>query len=91
MSSARSGEAARGRRAAVTRAAHDGALAPQGAGRTGQLVCLRCGSVVAFDDPELARTLRELAAAHGFALEVGSVDLRGTCWACQAPRAGGMH
>ncbi len=47
-------------------------------------VCSRCGSVVDFDDAELAAVVRAVARRTGFRIDSHRLELFGLCPACQA-------
>lgn len=47
------------------------------------LVCDRCGSLVAFDDPGLERAIARLSDQLGVRVESHEVLLRGACASCQ--------
>ncbi len=46
------------------------------------LVCERCGTLVAFDDPELERAIQRLSRRLGATVSGHEVLLRGTCASC---------
>lgn len=45
-------------------------------------ICDRCNQVQEITDPSLAKRLKQLADASGFALQKSTVELRGTCRSC---------
>ncbi len=47
-------------------------------------VCSRCGTVVDFDDAELAVVVTEVARRTGFRIDSHRLELFGRCPACQA-------
>ena len=49
------------------------------------MICERCGKVSELADDKLARRLAALAREAQFALTKTTIELRGTCFACQAP------
>jgi Fur family ferric uptake transcriptional regulator len=50
------------------------------------LICLSCGRIVEFVQPEVERLQDEIAAAHGFSLEQHRHELYGTCATCRRGR-----
>ncbi len=48
------------------------------------LLCDTCGRLVPFDDPELERSIEQLAGRLGFHAHGHEVILRGECRACQS-------
>jgi len=52
------------------------------------LVCVHCGSLVAFDDPELEAEIDRLSGRLGLPIEHHDVLLRGSCRGCCEPAAG---
>lgn len=48
------------------------------------LICSACGSIGELDDPEIARTVAERAAALGFLVQHQTIELRGLCAECRA-------
>ena len=48
------------------------------------LVCERCGTVSAFEDPELERAIERLSHRVEFEIDAHDVTLRGECPACLA-------
>lgn len=55
---------------------------PGGSEHHHHLVCDRCGELYPFDDPELERSIVELAERHGFHVTDHEVTLRGVCPGC---------
>ena len=53
------------------------------------LICLGCGAVVEFEDPELIARLRKVAEQSGFALQRHALYLYGSCQRGDCPNAGG--
>lgn len=49
------------------------------------LVCLTCGRVEEFYDPEIEKRQREIAEARGFALQEHALSLYGTCSKTDCP------
>jgi Fur family ferric uptake transcriptional regulator len=47
------------------------------------MVCLKCGRILEFQDPEIERRQELAAAAHGFTIESHSLRLYGTCRSCR--------
>ena len=46
------------------------------------LVCDECGDATHVDDDDVSRTVRGIAAAHGFKAERPVIEIRGLCKAC---------
>ncbi len=46
------------------------------------LVCDECGEATHVDDDEVSRTVRAIAAKHGFKAERPVIEIRGLCKAC---------
>jgi Fur family ferric uptake transcriptional regulator len=57
-------------------------LHPGGAHHHHHLVCERCGTLVAFDDPGLERAIAEVSKRLGVRVEHHDVLLRGACGRC---------
>jgi Fur family ferric uptake transcriptional regulator len=53
------------------------------------LVCRYCGRTVEIDGPGAEAWASQVGAAHGFADVEHTIELIGTCAACQVARAGG--
>lgn len=51
------------------------------------LICVMCGQVVEFIDPEVEKRQAEVAHAHGYKLVDHSMALYGVCPACQARKS----
>jgi Fur family zinc uptake transcriptional regulator len=51
------------------------------------LICGRCGGAAELDDPAIAKAVLRRAASLGFAVERQTIELRGTCFSCQAQAA----
>jgi Fur family ferric uptake transcriptional regulator len=49
------------------------------------IVCQRCGRVVAFEDEELERVIRQVAKRPDFTVSAHEVTLRGECTDCAGP------
>ena len=51
------------------------------------LVCVRCGAVTPFEDPELELAIERVAGRVDHAVDAHDVTLRGECPACRAGTA----
>lgn len=47
------------------------------------LICSICGTILEFEDSEIERLQRKIAADHGFTLQSHRLDLYGVCSSCQ--------
>lgn len=47
------------------------------------LVCIKCGTIIEFSDPQLEHSLHTIAAQHGFELRDQSLVVYGVCAGCQ--------
>jgi len=61
-------------------------------GRTGHhdhLICLECGSIIEFGDPEIEALQDRAAARHGFEIRSHRLEIYGVCSRCSStPTAG---
>jgi len=61
------------------------ALEPDGrSGHHDHLICLSCGAIVEFGDPEIERLQDRAAAQHGFEISSHRLEIYGKCAACRA-------
>lgn len=51
------------------------------------LICRNCGSVAVLDDEQLGVLVEQIAAAHGFLIELNHLTLSGLCADCHAAKA----
>lgn len=49
------------------------------------LICIKCGTVVEFLEPEIERLQDELVEKHGFVIRWHRMEIFGLCPACQEP------
>ncbi|TIC83068.1 ferric iron uptake transcriptional regulator [Crenobacter intestini] len=60
-------------------------------GHHDHMVCVGCGTVTEFFDPEIERLQERIAKQHGFAIQDHSLYLYGECAQCQSKRAPGKR
>ena len=53
-------------------------------GHHDHLICLSCGAIVEFGDPEIERLQDRAAALHGFEISSHRLEIYGKCPACRA-------
>jgi len=61
-------------------------------GRTGHhdhLICLECGSIIEFGDPEIEALQDRAADRHGFEIRSHRLEIYGVCSRCRAPQTAG--
>jgi Fur family ferric uptake transcriptional regulator len=58
--------------------------APGGTGHHDHLICLDCGEIVEFGDPEIERLQDRAAELHGFEIRSHRLEIFGICGKCRA-------
>jgi Fur family ferric uptake transcriptional regulator len=53
------------------------------------LICVECGDITEFEEPQIEALQERVAHAHGFQLRSHKHELYGVCPRCQAKRRGG--
>lgn len=51
------------------------------------LICVDCGKIIEFEEPQIEELQERIAARHGFALKTHKHEMYGTCSECQASSA----
>ncbi len=51
------------------------------------LVCLECGKIIEFEEPQIETLQEKIAKRHGFLVRAHKHEMYGTCSDCQKPKA----
>jgi Fur family ferric uptake transcriptional regulator len=52
------------------------------------LVCLECGKIIEFEEPQIETLQEKIAKRHGFLVRAHKHEMYGICSDCQKPKAG---